>query len=91
MNSTSPVIYLSYLQTFPLCLLGMFGTAVSSSNPGVALSFDQGDSVAKPPSDPSAGIHSHALSGSHLDSNDSSRPDELQVSHTYPLVNHSVS
>uniref|UniRef100_A0A3Q1HFT5 TOG domain-containing protein n=1 Tax=Anabas testudineus TaxID=64144 RepID=A0A3Q1HFT5_ANATE len=57
---------------------GMFGTAVSSSHPGVALSFDQGDPVAKPPTDPLAVIHSHALSGSHLDSDNSPRSDELK-------------
>lgn len=60
----------------------MFGTAVSSSHPGVALSLELGDSVAKPPTDPSAGIYSHALSGSHRDSDDSLRPDEVKVSHT---------
>ncbi|XP_070776477.1 TOG array regulator of axonemal microtubules protein 1 [Enoplosus armatus] len=57
---------------------GMFGTAVSSSRPGVALSLEQGDPVAKPPTDPSAGIYSHALSGSHRDSDDSPRPDEVK-------------
>lgn len=60
----------------------MFGTAVSSSRPGVALSLEQGDSVAKPPTDPSGGIYSHALSASHPDSDDSPRPDEVKVSHT---------
>ncbi|KAL7379612.1 hypothetical protein ABVT39_002392 [Epinephelus coioides] len=57
---------------------GMFGTAASPSSPGVALSLEQGDSVAKPPADPSAGIYSHALSGSHLDSDDSPHPDEVK-------------
>ncbi|XP_044021433.1 TOG array regulator of axonemal microtubules protein 1 isoform X2 [Siniperca chuatsi] len=57
---------------------GMFGTAVSSSHPGVALSLEQGDPVAKPPTDPSAGIYSHALSGSHRDSDDRPRPDEVK-------------
>lgn len=57
---------------------GMFGTAVSSSRPGVALSLEQGDSVAKPPTDPSAGIYSRSLSGSHRDSDDSPRPDEVK-------------
>uniref|UniRef100_A0A3B4WMP0 TOG array regulator of axonemal microtubules 1 n=1 Tax=Seriola lalandi dorsalis TaxID=1841481 RepID=A0A3B4WMP0_SERLL len=56
---------------------GMFGTAVSS-RPGVVLSHEQGESVAKPPTDPSAGIYSHALSGSHIDSDESPRQDELQ-------------
>ncbi|XP_040917294.1 TOG array regulator of axonemal microtubules protein 1 isoform X1 [Toxotes jaculatrix] len=56
---------------------GMFGTAVSS-RPGDALSLEQGESVARPPTDPSAGIYSHAVSGSHLDSDDSPRPDELK-------------
>ncbi len=60
----------------------MFGTAVSARRPGVALSLELGDSVAKPPTDPSAGICSHALSGSHRDSDDSPRPDEVKVSHT---------
>uniref|UniRef100_A0A1A7XBY7 Family with sequence similarity 179, member B n=1 Tax=Iconisemion striatum TaxID=60296 RepID=A0A1A7XBY7_9TELE len=44
---------------------GMFGTAVSSSRPGVALSLEQGDLTAKPPTDPSAG-------------NDSPHPDEAK-------------
>ncbi|XP_078031132.1 TOG array regulator of axonemal microtubules protein 1 isoform X1 [Epinephelus lanceolatus] len=57
---------------------GMFGTAASPSSPGAALSLEQGDSVAKPPADPSAGVYGHALSGSHLDSDDSPRPDEVK-------------
>ncbi|XP_068436112.1 TOG array regulator of axonemal microtubules protein 1 isoform X2 [Clinocottus analis] len=57
---------------------GMFGTAVSSSRPGAASSLEQGDSVSKPPIDPSAGIYSHAVSGCHLDSDDSPRPDEVK-------------
>lgn len=80
--STFPVIHLRCLQTFLSSFVGMFGTAVSSSHPGVALSFEQGDTVAKLPTDPSGGIHSHALSGSHLDSDDSPHPDEPKVSHT---------
>ncbi|XP_071354250.1 TOG array regulator of axonemal microtubules protein 1 isoform X2 [Trachinotus anak] len=56
---------------------GMFGTAVSS-RPGVALSLEQDDLVAKPSADPSAGIYSHAVLGSHIDSDDSPRPDELK-------------
>lgn len=67
-------------------VLGMFGTAVSSSRPGVASSLDQGDFVAKPPTDPSGGIYSHTLSGSHLDGDDSPRPDEVKVSHTSSSV-----
>lgn len=57
---------------------GMFGTTVSSSRPGVGLSLEQGDFEAKPPTDPSAGIYSHALSGSHPDGDDSPRPDEVK-------------
>uniref|UniRef100_A0A1A8N1V1 Family with sequence similarity 179, member B n=3 Tax=Nothobranchius pienaari TaxID=704102 RepID=A0A1A8N1V1_9TELE len=44
---------------------GMFGTAVPSSCPGGALSLEQGDLTAKPPTDPSAG-------------NDSPHPDEAK-------------
>lgn len=75
------VTCISYL-TSPSCFSGMFGTAVSSSCPGVASSLEQGDSVAKPPTDLSAGICSHTLSGSHRDSDDSPRPEEVKVSHT---------
>ncbi|XP_029316331.1 TOG array regulator of axonemal microtubules protein 1 isoform X2 [Cottoperca gobio] len=57
---------------------GMFGTAVCYSRPGAASSLEQGDFVAKPPIDLSAGIYSHALSGSHLDSDDGPRPDEVK-------------
>ncbi|XP_070835057.1 TOG array regulator of axonemal microtubules protein 1 isoform X2 [Chaetodon trifascialis] len=57
---------------------GMFGTAVTPSHPGLALSLEQDDSVAKPPTDPSAGIYSRALSGSHRDSDDSPRSDEVK-------------
>uniref|UniRef100_UPI0037E90F07 TOG array regulator of axonemal microtubules protein 1 isoform X3 n=1 Tax=Semicossyphus pulcher TaxID=241346 RepID=UPI0037E90F07 len=53
---------------------GMFGTTVSSSRPGAALSLEQGDSMAKLPTDPSAGIYSHL----HLDSDDSPRSDEVK-------------
>ncbi|XP_063765412.1 TOG array regulator of axonemal microtubules protein 1 isoform X2 [Eleginops maclovinus] len=55
---------------------GMFGTAGSSSRPGVPSSLEQGDFVAKPPADFSAGIYSHGLSGTRLDCVDSPRPDE---------------
>ncbi|TDG98657.1 hypothetical protein EPR50_G00203120 [Perca flavescens] len=55
---------------------GMFGTAMSSSLPGVASSLEQGDSVAKPPTDASTGIYSHAASP--LDSDDSPHPDEVK-------------
>ncbi|XP_029350108.1 TOG array regulator of axonemal microtubules protein 1 isoform X2 [Echeneis naucrates] len=51
---------------------------VISSRPAVALSFKQGELVAKPPTDPSAGTYSHALSGSHIDSNTSPRCNELK-------------
>lgn len=61
----------------------MFGTAVSSGRPGVPSSLEQGDFVAKPPPDLSAGLYSHALSGSCLDCVDSPRPDEAKVSHTF--------
>ncbi|KAM4542880.1 TOG array regulator of axonemal microtubules protein 1 [Odontesthes bonariensis] len=52
---------------------GMFGTAVPSNRPGVALTLEQGNMLAKPPSDPSTGIYS-----SHLDSDDSPYPDETK-------------
>ncbi|XP_028994743.1 TOG array regulator of axonemal microtubules protein 1 isoform X2 [Betta splendens] len=55
---------------------GMFGTTVSSCHPGVALSFEQGDTFAKPPTDPSTGIHSLSLCGRPLDSDDSPHSDE---------------
>lgn len=50
---------------------GMFGATVSSGYPGVSLSLEQGDLVAKPPADPLSGIYSH----SHTDSDDSPRSD----------------
>ncbi|XP_076017819.1 TOG array regulator of axonemal microtubules protein 1 [Genypterus blacodes] len=52
---------------------GVFGSAMFSSRSGVALSFEQGDAVSKPSTDPSADIYSFTLSGSHLDSNGSPR------------------
>lgn len=58
----------------------MFGSAAFPSRPGVASSFEQGDMVSKPSRDPSADIYNFTLSGSHLDSNDSPRTDELKVS-----------
>ncbi|KAK1894324.1 TOG array regulator of axonemal microtubules protein 1 [Dissostichus eleginoides] len=57
---------------------GVFGTAVSSGRPGVPSSLEQGDFVAKPTPDLSAGLYSHALSGSRLDCVDSPRPDEAK-------------
>ncbi|XP_028252223.1 TOG array regulator of axonemal microtubules protein 1 isoform X2 [Parambassis ranga] len=57
---------------------GMFGTAVSSSHTGVALSLEQGDFAANPPTDSSSGIYSYALYSSHLDSDDSPRRDEVK-------------
>lgn len=81
------VLSISYL-TPPSCISGMFGTVVSSSHPGVALTLEPDDSVAKPPTDPSAGTYSRALSGSHIDSDDSPCPDEVKVSHTLSSVTH---
>ncbi|XP_041828008.1 TOG array regulator of axonemal microtubules protein 1 isoform X2 [Melanotaenia boesemani] len=52
---------------------GMFGTPTSSNHPGVSRTLERGDLAAKPPTDPSAGIYS-----SHLDSDDSTRPDEAK-------------
>lgn len=75
------VTCISYLTSFSY-FSGMFGTTVSSSCLGVALSLEQGDSMAKSPTDPSAGVCSHILSGSHRDSDDSPRPEEVKVSHT---------
>lgn len=60
----------------------MFGPAPPSSRPGDASLLEQGDSVAKPPTEPSAGIYSHAGSGTHRDSDDSPRPEELMVRST---------
>ncbi|XP_037342857.2 TOG array regulator of axonemal microtubules protein 1 isoform X2 [Pungitius pungitius] len=57
---------------------GMFGTALPSSRPGDASSLELGgDPEAKPPTEPSAGIYSHAASGTHRDSDDSPRPEEV--------------
>lgn len=56
----------------------MFGATVSSGYPGVSLSLEQGDLVAKPPADPLSGIYSH----SHTDSDDSPRSDGAMVSQT---------
>ncbi|KAM4723967.1 TOG array regulator of axonemal microtubules protein 1 isoform 2-T3 [Anableps anableps] len=50
---------------------GMCGTTVSCNRPGVALSLEQGDLAAKPPTDPLAGMFS-----SQLDGDDNSHPDE---------------
>ncbi|XP_070698899.1 TOG array regulator of axonemal microtubules protein 1 isoform X2 [Pempheris klunzingeri] len=57
---------------------GMFGTTASSSRPGVASLLEQGDSVANPPTDASAGIYGHAPTANHLDSDDSPRSDEVK-------------
>lgn len=57
---------------------GMFGTAESSSRPEAVLSLEQGELVARPPTDPTAGIYNHALSGSHLDTDDIPSSDELK-------------
>lgn len=81
--SSPLVIHSNYLQTPRSCFVGMFDTAVSSSRPGVALTLEQGDSVAKPPTDPSGGIYSQSMSAIHLDSDDSHRSDEVKVSHTF--------
>ncbi|XP_005742864.1 protein FAM179B [Pundamilia nyererei] len=57
---------------------GMLGTAVSSSHPGVLLPLEQGFLSFKPPTDPSVGIHSNAVSGSHQDSDIIPRPEEVK-------------
>ncbi|KAM8913831.1 TOG array regulator of axonemal microtubules protein 1 isoform 2-T3 [Spinachia spinachia] len=56
---------------------GMFGSAPPPSRPGDASSLEQGDSAVKPPTEPSAGIHSHAGSGTHRDRDDSPHPEEV--------------
>lgn len=58
----------------------MFGPTVSLSCPGDALSFEQGDSVANPPTDHSADIYTLNLSGSHGDCENGLRPEEVKVS-----------
>lgn len=60
----------------------MFGTAVTSGHPGVPWSHEQDELPFKSPADPSAGIYSSGVSGSHRDSDIISRPDEVKVSHT---------
>lgn len=54
---------------------------MSSNRPGVALSLEQGDLAAKPPTDRLAGSYS-----SKLDGDESSHPDEAKVSHWLFLV-----
>ncbi|KAM9708824.1 TOG array regulator of axonemal microtubules protein 1 [Menidia menidia] len=53
---------------------GVFGTGVSSGHPGVALTLDRGETPAKPPGDPPAGLYS----SSRLDSDDSPYPEETK-------------
>lgn len=68
-----------------LCFTGMLCTSASSSCPGVALSLEQGDTVARLPADPSAGSRAHTtLSGRHRDGDDSQRPEEVRARHTLP-------
>nr|XP_019964582.1 PREDICTED: crescerin-1-like [Paralichthys olivaceus] len=56
---------------------GMFGSAVSC-HPGVVFSLEQGETVAKPSSYPSADVYNHTLYESQIDSDDSPRPDEYK-------------
>ncbi|XP_056151819.1 TOG array regulator of axonemal microtubules protein 1 [Lampris incognitus] len=57
---------------------GMFGSAVLSSRPCIAMSFEQSDLMAKPPSEPPAGIYGHAKTGNYLDTDDSLDPEETK-------------
>lgn len=72
----------------PSLFPGVFGSAVFSSCPGVAMSFEPGDYMAKPPSDPPTGIYGHVMSGSYLDTDDSPGQKEMKVSqsHCYEVV-----
>lgn len=58
----------------------MFSTSVSSSYPGVALSLEQGDPVARLSADASAATRGHTTpSGRHRDGDDSPRPEEVRA------------
>ncbi|XP_075874412.1 TOG array regulator of axonemal microtubules protein 1 isoform X1 [Nelusetta ayraudi] len=62
---------------------GMFSASVSSSCPGVALSLEPGDPVARLPADASAGTRGHTTpSGRHRDGDDSPRPEEQRAKNT---------
>lgn len=75
---TFPAVRLGF---FPcLCFTGVFSTSASSSCPGVALSLELGDPVARLPADASADTRSHTTpSGRHRDSDDSPRPEEVRA------------
>lgn len=62
------------------CFTGVFSTSLSSSCPGVALSLEQGDPVARLPADASAATRGHTTpSGRHRDGDDSPRPEEVRA------------
>lgn len=58
---------------------GVFGSMVLLNHPEVAACPEQDESINKASWEPPAGVYSHAVSGSHVDSDDGPEPDEASV------------
>lgn len=55
---------------------GVFGSSVFPCRPGVGVSLEYGDGLNRFPSEPPAGVYGHAVSGNHLDLDDSPEAEE---------------
>ncbi|KAG7327910.1 hypothetical protein KOW79_007854 [Hemibagrus wyckioides] len=59
---------------------GVFGSMVLPSRPEVTTCPEQDESINKASWEPPAGVYGHAVSGSHVDSDENPEPDEAMVS-----------
>lgn len=64
-------------------MAGVFGSVVLSSRPEVAASPEQEESINHASWKPPSGVYGHAVSGSYVNSDDSSEPDETMVSESF--------
>ncbi|XP_052009426.1 TOG array regulator of axonemal microtubules protein 1 isoform X3 [Xyrauchen texanus] len=55
---------------------GVFGSVILPSRPSVSASPEQGDSANKTPREPPSAVYGHAFPSGHMDSDDSTEPDE---------------
>lgn len=64
---------------------GVFGSMVLPSRPEVGACPEQEESINKASWEPPAGVYGHAVSGSHVDSDDDPDADEATVQRTFIL------
>lgn len=64
-------------------IAGVFGSILFPSRPEVAACPEQEEFINPASWKPPSGVYGHAVSGSHVDSDDSSEPDETTVRESF--------